>query len=118
MNRRGFLARALLAPLAAIFGIKAIAKEPAPEWLKYSANPYWNPKTFLDFHDEHLWNELMYRTNVRQRLVVHNKCDPPIYLNEVLAQDQKKVQDLIDLRMTDAGQFAKDQLLRSWLESI
>ena len=34
----------------------------------------------------------------------------PVYLNELLIQDEQKIQDLIDLRMTDTGSAARDTL--------
>ncbi len=37
----------------------------------------------------------------------------PVYLNELLIQDDQKIQDIVELRMTDAGNAARDMLANS-----
>jgi hypothetical protein len=37
-------------------------------------------------------------------------CPVPLYLNELMLQDQQAIQDILELRMTDAGNAARDAL--------
>lgn len=42
----------------------------------------------------------------------------PVYLNELLIQDEQKIQDVVELRMTDAGNSARDVLANSLFSNI
>lgn len=37
-------------------------------------------------------------------------CPIPVYLNEILQQDEQKIQDVVELRMTDAGNATGDMM--------
>lgn len=108
MNRRSFLFRVVLAPLAAVLGVKVLATPPVSAasvkpLIKVLAER--KEKTFLDFHDEHLWNELMYGKD----WAFIEKCEPPTYTEDIQYLSAK-IQKLLDTRFTQAGEDVADML--------